>query len=120
MALVSESQGLATGPRWINANFPFSELAGRAEQAVPGSPSVVTSTSGAVSPGEALTGPKKQSWLTGSHPKQSSLRSAVIVCKLAGALDPITLTRVPSACEFKVAPTPITEGAVAGEAIELK
>src|ERR1017187_7811548 len=84
-------------PRWINANFPFSELAGRAEQAVPGSPSVVTSTSGAVSPGEALTGPKKQSSLTASQPKQPSLRCAAMVCRPAGALDFSTLTEAPRA-----------------------
>lgn len=55
LVLRSNVQVLAP-PRWISAIEPFSELAGSALQAVPGSPSVVTSTSGAVKAGEVLGG----------------------------------------------------------------
>src|ERR1039458_10183845 len=102
-------------PRWIRATLPFSEPAGSPEHKRPLSPRVVTSATWAVNPGD-----EQQPRVTGSEPKYPSLLLAGMPCRLDGAFDAFTVTLLPNACEFSVAPTAITEGAVAGEMIELK
>src|SRR5579871_117738 len=104
VALLAKEHGLEAGPRSISAYEPLREPAGSAVQANPSFPLFVMSTSGA--------------WLAPSLEGKNvaSLSCAEIFC---GPFAAFVLTLGVSAWELVVAPTPITEGALAGLEIVL-
>src|SRR5215471_19365649 len=86
-------------PRRMSAKAPFSEFAGRAEQAVPSLPSAVMSTSGATF---------EPTW---EGKKNESPSAAEIFLRFEGALDAFMLTVGSITFEMVAAPTEITSGA---------
>src|ERR1700722_8064023 len=93
-------------PRSTRTVYPIRDPAGKAAHAVPLSPVAVTSIKGAD--------------IAANEMAKESPSKAEMFLRLEAALDELTLMLGLKTCEFVLAPTVITEGAMPGLEMELK